>query len=400
MRVLIIAQYFPPDIVGASTRAYNVAKGLMSQNCEVVVVSAFPHYPHGNIPTKYKHRVLIVEEMEGMKIIRTWVPKLPHSSVFKRVIIHFSFFLSSILAIKKVGKIDVIFAANASFFVSFPAMLFKFFLKKEYIRNVDDLWPEVWYDLGYVKSKIFRKILDYIASTSYHKAITITPVSEGYVDTLIKKYHLPKEKIFVIEHGVDIKNFFGYYSQSNIKKIKTLMYSGALSQGYDFDIVLKCAKLLELEPVHFVIRGKGILEDKLRQLIKEQKITNIEINTKVLSEKKLNTLLNEADIFLLPMSPVRGFDLGLPTKTLEYQALGKPIICVSNAEPAKYIQKTQSGLVTSSRDPKDLAELIMQLVHDENLAKQLGVNGRNHIINNLTIEKIGKRIVNMINKHI
>jgi len=31
MKVLVIAQYFPPDMGGASARAFNVAKGL----CEI-----------------------------------------------------------------------------------------------------------------------------------------------------------------------------------------------------------------------------------------------------------------------------------------------------------------------------------------------------------------------------
>jgi len=364
------------------------------------VVSAFPHYPNGNIPTKYKHRVLIVEEMEGMKVIRTWVPKLPHSSIFKRVIIHFSFFLSSLFALRKVGRVDVIFASNASFFVSFPAFAYKFFLKKEYIRNVDDLWPEVWYDLGYVKSKIFRKILDHIAYLSYHKAIAVVPVSGGYVPTLISKYRLPKEKVIVVEHGVDFSIFNNQNFSLSDKKIKTIMYSGALSQGYDFDIVLNCAKLLSREPVRFVIRGNGEMEGKLIQTVKEMGLTNVEIDTEYLSKEKLVENLFKADIFLLPMSQVKGFDLGLPTKILEYQAVGKPIVCVSNGEPANYINKTQGGLVTKSRDPKEIANLIMKMIQDEGLAKKLGLNGKDYVQRNLTIEKIGERVINIIKKNL
>jgi len=97
MNVLILAQYFPPDFNGASTRASNIAKALKMQGCKVVIVSAFPHYPGGNIPDKYQRKILVEEEIEGMKVIRTWVPKLPHSSNFKRVLIHFSFFFIIII---------------------------------------------------------------------------------------------------------------------------------------------------------------------------------------------------------------------------------------------------------------------------------------------------------------
>jgi len=39
MKVLVVAQYFPPDMGGASTRASNVVKGLLSKGCEVTVVA-------------------------------------------------------------------------------------------------------------------------------------------------------------------------------------------------------------------------------------------------------------------------------------------------------------------------------------------------------------------------
>jgi len=399
MNILIIAQYFPPDFGGASTRAVNVAKALKMQGCNVVIVSAFPHYPNGDIPVKYRRKIIVEEEIERMKIIRTWVPKLAHSTNFKRVLIHFSFFLSSLFAIRKVGKTDLIFASNASFFISFPAMAYNFLLRRDYIRNVDDLWPEVWYDLGFVKSKFVKKILDFIASSSYNKSIAVTPLSEGYVNTLISKYKIPQKKITVIEQGVDTSKFIKIKSQSENKKNKIIMYSGALSLGYDFEIIFKCAKILESELIHFIIRGKGELENKLKQSIKDYKLSNVELNTEFLPEEKLISLLNSADIFILPMSPVKGFDLGLPTKILEYQAIGKPIVCVSNGEPGKYIERTNSGLVNSTRNPEDFAKLIMSLVRDKKLAEQYGNNGYNYIRLNLTLEKIGERLMRVINNH-
>ncbi len=397
MKILIIAQYFPPDFGGASTRALNIAKALKLQGCEIVIVSAFPHYPKGDIPKKYRRKIVVKEDFEGMKNFRTWVPKLPHSSNFKRVLIHFSFFLSSLFAIRQVGKSDLIFASNASFFVSFPALAYKLLLRTNFIRNVDDLWPEVWFDLGYVKSKFFKKILEFIARDSYHKSIAVIPVSHGYVPTLISKYNLNIKKITVIEHGVDTSKFFKINSNSEEKKIKTVMYSGSLGQGYDFDILLSCAKLLEKEPIHFVIRGRGELDTKIKQIIKEKNLSNVELDTKFLSEDELNRTLNEADLFVLPMINIKGFDQGLPTKILEYQAIGKPIVCVSSNEPGKYIERTKSGLVTSSRNPEELAKLILILVKNQKLAEEYGNNGYNYVQQNLKLEKIGKKLMNVIN---
>jgi glycosyltransferase involved in cell wall biosynthesis len=91
-------------------------------------------------------------------------------------------------------------------------------------------------------------------------------------------------------------------------------------------------------------------------------------------------------------------DDGLPTKIIEYQALGKPIICISEGEPGRYILRCKSGLVVEPKQPKLLAESILRLVTDEASCKKLGQNGYEHVINNLTFERIGKRLIEVINK--
>ena len=80
---------------------------------------------------------------------------------------HISFMLSSILGLVYIRKVDVIFAMNPGFFAFFPALIYKVLFRKNIIRNVDDLWPEVFYDLGIVKSRFFKRILDFAASISY-----------------------------------------------------------------------------------------------------------------------------------------------------------------------------------------------------------------------------------------
>jgi colanic acid biosynthesis glycosyl transferase WcaI len=404
MNILMISYYFPPDWNGDSTRAYNAARGLMSHGCNVTVITSFPHYPHGYISTKYKRKILSLEEIDGIKVIRTWVPNLPHSPIIKRILLHISFMFSSILGLLYTRRrnIDIIFSMNPNFFAFYIAFIFKIFFRKNIIRNVDDLWPEVFYDLGIVKSSVLKRILDFVARISYHIPVAIIPVSEGYVQTLVTKYNISLQKIFVIEHGVDTKVFRSLKTnRSNNnnptnKNKKIIMYSGSIAIGYDLEAVIRSAKLLELEPVHFIIRGRGDLLDKLRQMIKEYDIRNVDIRTDLLSKEELVSLLDSADIFLLPMSSSKVVDQGLPTKLFEYQALGKPIICVSNGEAGRYILKTQSGLVSTSRQPEELAQLIMRLVKDEELARRLGNNGFKNVDSNLTLEIVGKRLMDVI----
>ena len=47
---------------------------------------------------------------------------------------------------------------------------------------------------------------------------------------------------------------------------------------------------------------------------------------------------------------------------------------------------------------EELAELIMKLVNYKDLAKRLGNNGFNNINNNLTLNMIGKRLMDVIRR--
>jgi hypothetical protein len=66
MWVLVLAQYFSPDMGGGSTRAYDVVKGLLGRGCEVKVEAAFQHYPHGNVPARYLMQVTNTLELSAV----------------------------------------------------------------------------------------------------------------------------------------------------------------------------------------------------------------------------------------------------------------------------------------------------------------------------------------------
>jgi hypothetical protein len=122
--VLIIAQYFPPDLGGSATRAYNVAKGLTINGCNVTVVSAFPHYPHGNIPPEYRWKPLKVEWMGKIRVIRTFILPLKSEGLSRRILLFTCFIFTSLFAIPLVGKIDIIWAANPDIMAMVPALAY------------------------------------------------------------------------------------------------------------------------------------------------------------------------------------------------------------------------------------------------------------------------------------
>lgn len=368
-----------------------MVKGLLKKNCDVTVVAAFPHYPYGNVPERYKRKAIVGERFGDAKVYRTWIPALPHKGLVNRLALHFCFIISSLFALPFVRDFEVVWGANPNLFSFFPSLIYGIIKRVPIIRNVDDLWPEVWYELGYVKPKIARKILNFLTYISYVIPTIITPISEGYKRVITSKYRIPSEKVHVIEVGIDIGK-----SVNAIKCLKnnfTVMYSGDLGLGYNFDIVLECAKNLQSnKEILFVIRGVGEAATGLKKRISELSLSNLVLDDRYLPKNELNIVLDSADVFVLPMADISFVEQGLPTKVFEYQSYGKPIICVSNGEASKYVTETRSGLVIKPKNKDAFTDAVVKLYTNRQLANELGFNGHEYVSKYLTVDKIGEKM--------
>lgn len=394
MHVLVLAQYFPPDMGGGATRAYNVAKGLSETGCKVTIVSAFPHYPTGNIPKEYKWKPLSIEYKDGMKIIRTFVPPLASEGFLKRVLLFTSFIASSLLALVCVGKIDVIWAANPNIISFYPSLVFRFFKRRPIVLNVDDLWPEALSDLSLSSTSLLVSLGEFMAGIAYRLASGITPISPAYVSAITDKYEVNEDKILVVPAGVDLDRF---PRKERIAKGKgdkfRVLYIGALSTAYDFDQVFNAAKLLApFNGVELVIQGGGELSRVLKSKLKETALSNISVVDRIVTREKVSEVLGEADALLLPLRGLGSIELGISSKLYEYQAASKPILCCSNGQPGRYILETESGIVVRPGDYEALAKSIISLKENQDLVDRLGQSGRIYVEENLSINKIGSRM--------
>jgi len=390
LNVLVIAQYFPPDLGGAATRAYNVAKGLVLNRCKVTVVAAFPHYPHGKIPAQYRWRLGKIEWQGKIRVVRTFIFPLESRGLANRMLLFVSFAVSSLFVLLLVGKIDVIWAANPDILSLIPAIIFSKVKRSPMVSNVDDLVLEDLYDLKLIKKgSAISKVAELLARICYVQADALTPISPGYVDT-IRKYGVEKNKIHVVRSGVDLATFNPSACQHDPEKF-TVLYSGAFSVAYNFEPVFKTAKILETKDrgIEFILQGKGELADYIRSKIKEMNLRNVRMINKLLSRQEVAELLNQASALILPLADFGKPYLGMSSKLYEFQAVGKPIICCGEGQPADYVKKTDSGIVVKLGDHEALAQAVLRLKENPATAKSMGESGRQYVEKNMSLEKIG-----------
>ena len=389
MHVLVIAQYFPPDIGGSATRAFNVAKGLVLNGCKVTAIAAFPHYPEGKIPKEYKWKPFALESHEGIRIIRTFMPPIKSAGFFRRLLLIGFFALSSLSVMPLVGKVDAVWSASW-----IPGLVYGRVKRRPVALNEDDLTLEDLVDLKLVKedSPVLR-IAKWVYRMLLVKAEAVTPISPGYIETLAKEYWVQRDRIHVVRGGVDLSVFKPSVATGPKKKF-VVLYSGAFSLAYDFEQMLRAARIVEEvdDDVEFVLQGKGELLDFMCSKVNELNVKNVKIVDKLLSREDVAELLGKADVLVLPLVEFKKPYRGMSSKLYEYQAVGKPIICCSNGLPSAYVRDTNSGLTVCPGDYKAFAEAVMGLKEDSELARMMGENGRKYVESEASIEAVGFRI--------
>ena len=399
LKVLVVAQYFPPDLGGAATRAFNVAKGLALNACNVTVISAFPHYPHGKIPREYRYKPFKMEWFGKVRVIRTFVLPLESKGLFKRLLLFGSFMLSSLSALPMVGKIDVVWAANPDVFVLLPSVVYGVLKKKPIVSNVDDLIIEDLYDLSLVRrGSAVSQVAEFFARALFAKVKAATPISPGYIETL-RRYGVSEKRIYVVRGGVDLDVFKPSFKQDAGGKF-VVLYSGGFSIAYDFEQIFKAAKIIEeLDGnVEFVIQGKGELLDSMRSKVNELNVKNVRIVDKLLSREAVAELLCQADVLVLPLVDFKIPYRGMSSKLYEYQAVCKPIICCSRGVPKDYVEETNSGLVVYPGDYEALAKAVISLKTNPKLMRTMSENGREYVEKEASIQAIGLQLKGIFNE--
>jgi glycosyltransferase involved in cell wall biosynthesis len=85
-----------------------------------------------------------------------------------------------------------------------------------------------------------------------------------------------------------------------------------------------------------------------------------------------------AEVALSPIPRGPLFDVGSPTKAIEYLALGVPIVCNDNPDQAQVVQESQAGLcVPLTAD--QFAGAVNQILADANMGRTMGQRGRDYI---------------------
>ena len=408
MKLLILTQYFPPEVGAPQNRLYELALRLRSKGIDISVLTAMPNYPQMVVHKEYKGKCYCKEDMNGLKIHRSWIYVSNSKSIIPRLLNYFSFVFSSLwFGLFKIKKQDVLLVESPPLFLGITAYLLSRAKGAKMIFNVSDLWPESAEKLDIISNKTLLSMATKLEEFCYRKSALITGQTQGIVRNIQSRF--PNKRVYWLKNGVDIKFYDVNKTQSESNAWRKangyseedfiLFYGGIIGHAQGLDIILNAAKILEDKPkIKFVMLGSGPEKERLLALKEELKLNNLEFYDAV-PKTKMQEIIMDMNATIVPLKKLDLFKGAIPSKIFENLALKKPIILGLEGEAKElFIDEGNCGLAFEPENTEDLVKQILTLYNNPELSKQLGENGLKYASENFNRDKIAEELFEELKK--
>lgn len=406
MKLLILTQYFPPEVGAPQNRLYELAVRLQQKGMEVTVLTAMPNYPQMKIYPGYDGKWYLQESMGDLQIHRSWIYTTPSKGIFKRLLNYFSFVISSFIAgVFKLGSFDYILCESPPLFLGMSAFALKKIKNTKLLFNVSDLWPESAEKLGLVTNPLFLKAATRLEEFLYRQSNLVSGQTQGIVKNISSRF--PTKKVYWLPNGVDMNYYKAdissstWRSENNFKEDDfILLYAGIIGHAQGLEVIIQAAaKLRQHTTIKFVFLGSGPEKEKLIQLKNEQALQQVYFFDAV-GKNEMPGIIAASNVSIVPLKRLDLFKGAIPSKIFENLAMKKPILLGVEGEAKDlFITEGKAGLAFTPEDASDLAEKTLQLFLNPELIKQFGENGYRYVEEKFTRDKIATEFYNWLIKN-
>ncbi len=398
MKILMLTQYFYPEVGATQTRIYEFAKNLIDHGHEVTVITEVPNHPIGIIHEKYQGQLFVIEEYDRIRVIRVWVWARQKKNFFNRILFYLSYMVMSFFAgLYFKGRYDIIFATSPPLFVGVSGYLLSIFRRGKFVLDVRDLWPAAATALGELSNSRIVSLAEKIERILYKNADAIVAVTRGFCEFIEKKVKDGK-KIHYIPNGTVVDLFKPQPPDQELKKSLGLegkfvvTFAGTLGIAQGLWSIIHSAKLLRhYKNIALLFIGDGPVKQNLIELARELKLNNAFYHPQV-PVNKITPYLNISDLLLVSLKNDVVFDTFIPSKMFDFMSCGKPIILSVNGEARRIFDEADAGIYAKPENFYDLSDAIIKLYENPELCRRYGENGRNYVIRNFSRKEQAQKV--------
>jgi colanic acid biosynthesis glycosyl transferase WcaI len=406
MKILYVSQYFPPEMGAPAARAAELSRHWATAGHEVTVLTGFPNHPTGVVAPEYRskfRRLVAREQTDGVNVVRTWLLPFPNRKAYERMLNYSSFCMSAAATGLFLSRPDVIIATSPQLLVALSGWWLARWKRVPFVFEVRDLWPESLAAVGMgSENSLLHRALAKIAGFLYRRSDRIVVVTSAFEDYLVKHWQVPREKISVIENGVETKLFFPEAGTALRKELGSdgkfvVAYIGTMGMAHGLETILTAAaQLRDANPeIVFLMLGEGAEKEHIIALARERGLNNVKFVDQQPRER-IPAYICASDVCLVLLKKTDLFKTVIPTKMLEFMSCARPVILGVDGQARTILEQARAGVVIEPENPGALVNAIRYLEANREIARDLGQNGREHIVRKLSRRETAHRYISVL----
>ena len=410
MKILYVSQYFSPEMGAPAARAAELSRHWAAAGHDVSVLTGFPNHPTGVVPPEYRRqfrRLVAHEQTDGVNVVRTWLLPFPNRKAHERMLNYSSFCASAASTGLFLKQPDVVIASSPQLLVGLSGWWLARSKRVPFVFEVRDLWPESLAAVGMGKSNsLLHRSLAKIAGFLYRHADRIVVVTPAFEDYLVEHWRVPREKISVIENGVETQLFAPERSSGKAAALRkdfasdgkfVVSYIGTMGMAHGLETIIAAAsQLRETNPeIIFLMLGEGAEKERIAALARESEPNNLRFVDQQPREK-IPAYICASDVCMVVLKKTDLFKTVIPTKMLEFMSCARPVILGVDGQARAILEEARGGLVIEPENSDALAEAIRYLATNREAARALGKNGREYVVRKFSRHETAERYIRVL----
>lgn len=377
MKILILTNYFPPEIGAASHLYYDLAESLAGLGHEVTVVTGFPRYR-----AQSRQRLVRRDTVGRSSVIRIASSPFDKGGAIRRGLDHLYLAPSLAAGGLLASRPDVILAYSPPLTLGASAWALAHRWNVPFVVNVQDLFPQYAVDIGVLTNRSMIRAFEWLERFVYRTAdavIVNSPASRGHVISRGGSAN----RVVAISNWVDVdivcagprQNRFRV--QSGIGDVFLAQYAGTMGYQQDLGTLIEAAALLKGDRgVRFQLVGDGVERERLEARVEELKLQNVSF-APFQPEEDYPLVAQSADVGLVMLRPEVKTP-AIPSKLVSIMASGRPVIVSADpgGDAPALVREVDCGIVVPPGCPEALAAAVLRLRDDPNTARSMGRRAR------------------------
>jgi len=310
-----------------------------------------------------------IDNHQGIRIFRDFCfPVRPKGGLVGQFFRYFRFLISSAVRLTRLHRqrpYDIIQVHNLPDFLVFSALIPKL-SGVPVILDLHDLMPEFYAGrFGQDGNSLVPRLIRWQERLACNFADHVITVSEHWRKALIQR-GVPAHKCSVVRNVADDDIFRwseASRSRSSDSEEFRLIYHGTMVYRYGLDLAIQAVAQVkhDIPNIRLTLLGGGDYVPALRQMSQELDLDDhVTICNELLPAEELPEFIRTADVGIVPYRNDFFTDGLLPTKLMEYAALGLPAIAARTSAIEAYFENTMVEFFEPG-DVDDLARCIRAL---------------------------------------